>query len=116
MTLFLLILAATIVIVALIMFIVFWTTHISQVREYTDKWGKGSYKTFIREFKKYEWERCDIHPKSFFCGSSDSSQVHADIIQFEGKGMILDPWSYLRFCIFINRNSHKKKSKQVEKW
>ena len=112
----LLILSTTIIIVSLIMFIILWTTHIAQVREFTDEWGRGSYKTFIREFKKYEWKRSEKFPTSFFCGTLDSSKIHADIIKFEGKGMVLDPWSYLRFCIFIQRNRQKKKSKQVEKW
>ena len=112
---FLLILAIIVAVIVLIVIIAFWTTHISQVKEFTDMYGKGSYAKFRVEFKKHEWERSEKYPMSFFCHPSDS-EVHAGIIKFEGKGMTLGLWSYLKFCIFINCNRNKKKIKQLVKW
>ena len=90
-------------------FICFWLTHISQTKYYTNKYGYASFSTFKKEFNKEDWCKDKNNPNSFFV--SFNTEIHASIIQFKGKGMLLYPWSYLAFLFFIKRRINAEKEK-----
>jgi len=77
------------------------------VKTYGCKYGYASYKTFLSEFHKIKWEsRREIWPESFF-DYTTSSKIHASIIQFNGKGMIIYLWDWWRVLLFLRKNRIK---------
>jgi len=96
-----LIILSSITVALVIIYIMLWIVHIEMTKENTQKYGWGNYEKFLREFKKYNWENGGWE-KSLF-DYETNSQLHASIIKFEGKGMLLDPISYLRTVIFVRR-------------
>ena len=98
------------VIVCILMFLVSYSVHRSQVLDEGVGWGYGNFEDFIREFNKRQWEKDGTYKKSFF-GVGDRhglDHIHASIIKFDGKGMILDPISYLFFKIWEHQNRRSK--------
>lgn len=87
-----------------------WGIHIEMVKENCKKWKWGSFKDFMKEFNKIEWKRDNYYPCSFFGPQnsffSHQSQIHASIIKFNDMGMILYPWSFLRFQFFLRKDKY----------
>jgi hypothetical protein len=97
---------------------VFWTTHIGMVKENVNEYGYANFKTFLNEFNKYDWVRQDHWEYSYF-GTGDEYNkyyIHADIIKFNGKGMILYPHSYIQFKIWSYKNRIIKTTHNKKLW
>lgn len=88
------------------MLLAFWLAHVDMTMERTINYRYGTYKDFIREYKKYNWEMSK-HSKNSYIEIKDTyrTKIDASIIMFDGKGMILYPISYIRFSInkYLNR-------------
>jgi hypothetical protein len=78
--------------------------HVSMTKERTNKWGHGNWSDFMREFNKREWERDKRHPQSFFEKGSRDGRIHASIVCFGGRGMVLDRKSFRKMKRFIKKN------------
>lgn len=104
-------------------FIASYLTHISMVRDNTERWAFGSFRDFKKAFDLISnWERNERFPNSFFVYDNNYnhiSRIHASIIMFNNAGMILYPLSWIRFCLFIHKNKLPKKitkSEAKEAW
>lgn len=93
-----------------------WLVHIRMVKLFTLCYGKSNFKTFKKHFDmldgfwiQYIWDDSLF----YFSNTIGDSKFYADIIQFEGKGMILNPVDYIRACLYakkyINKNFKKMK-------
>ena len=101
--------------VFIVVYGIFWVVHINMTKESTQKYGWGNYETFLREFKKCNWENRGWEESLF--DYETNSQLHASIIKFKGKGMLLDPLSYLRVVIFVRRYiKNHIDEKEVVQW
>lgn len=109
--------------VLFIIFMVDWSVHISMNKGTNNPYDWCTFKTFVKEFDKYK-----NHPElkvaygdSIFLRKNiidDIVYLHASIICFEGKCMILYPFSYLRYCIWkynFIQNKNKKRVKDLWK-
>lgn len=81
---------------------VVWSTHAEMTRTNSDGWGYGTRAQFWQQFHRHKWERGRDWPKSWFDYSTDS-EIHASIIRFDGKGMVLRPWDYWRVTRALKR-------------
>lgn len=101
---------------SLIALFIGWATHVDMVKEFTGVCGKGSFNDFLNEVKKHEYTRDRKHIYSHF---SQTSQIHASIIQFNHVGMILGFFGYTRFSLWIYRNRYRivsdKRFKELHK-
>ena len=97
--------------------IVDWSMHISQVKIFCDAYGYADYKIFEKYFQKYLSEMTyDDSWHSFFAKDYSTHEIHAGIIRFENKGMILDFISYLKFCYFMYKFKKAYTRKRIIKW
>jgi hypothetical protein len=106
---FLLIFGLIIVLIVVMHFIFFLcvdhAVHKKQVLDNCKEWNYADFDTFLRYFNRVSWERDSSFPESFFQKERDKlpyaeykkNYIHASIILFDGKGMILDPISYYKF-------------------
>jgi hypothetical protein len=78
--------------------------HKSMTQECSECWGNGNFKQFLIEYKKVTWKRSSKYTKSHFSEDNSKNEIHASIIKFNGKGMCLDLWSYIRFRKWENKN------------
>lgn len=90
-----------------IVFWISWSVHRDMVKCHCIQWDYGDFETFLNEFEETKWENQDRQPKSMF-DYNTKSQIHASIIQFRGKGMVLYPWSWFRFKIFERKHIYKQ--------
>ena len=72
-----------------------WLVHRDMTRAHSHGWSWGTWRDFHREFQKYSWRREQPWQDSYFCFSTNS-RVHASIVRFGGRGMVLDPVSLWR--------------------
>lgn len=102
------------IIVALIMAYVDWSTHLDMTISESKHFKYGNYSKFIQQFESYTKWIPDYNHKSFFgLGTEHSSfYIHASIFKFNDKGMLLRPISYFKVKWYIN--SQLKKYKQIE--
>ncbi len=93
-----------------------WYIHILQVKTFCEKYGRASYKSFIREFNKYNWKD-DIFSKSLF-DRDNKSIFHASIIQFNNIGMIMrNPIDWCLVCLYVyNYGKNIEKKKEIYNW
>lgn len=96
-----------------VILLIHWFIHRSQTIEYSREsgsiWGYGGFEDFIREYSKCEWSRDRLWPESHF-GEGDThfqNYIHAGIICFDGKGMVLDPISYVLFLYWVYKNTYE---------
>lgn len=89
--------AIIIALVFILLFLLFisWQVHKDMVISSCDTYTHGTIKEFYIQFYKYDWSRSEDFSHSLFGVSSPKTEVHASIISFEGKGIILDPISFL---------------------
>ncbi len=114
------ILLAVLFVFGFLIFIAFWFGRIKMTTEYTNKYGWGSFNKFKKEYNKCKWSidanyNCFYHAKSRFDYPSDS-ELHASIIKFNGKGMLLDPISMLRASSYMRKFEPPKQKKEKIKW
>lgn len=102
----------------LIVLSVGWVVHISQVNDFTMENGWAGYKVFKREFEKIDWKHDKRFSRSLFeKGRLHETECHANIIQFNDKGMKMhNPFSYLLAMIHIQRYIKKNFGSQKFKW
>lgn len=81
------------------------TVHVSQITQFCSSYGHGCIEAFEREFNKHEWVRMS-HYNSMITSAEnyhrDGGYVHAAIIQFDGKGMILNKADWKKACKIID--------------
>ena len=96
-----------------------WTVHISISKYQGKPYDWCTFKTFMREFDKYKnhpklKKGCSCDKHSIFLREKAFEHMvylHASIIEFNGKCMILYPFSYIRYCIWkYNFTKHNRKS------
>jgi hypothetical protein len=106
----------TIASVGLMIPFITWRVHLSQTRDFTEHYGWGNYRAFRHEFECRDWDnenwRC-----SFFESDTDS-KVHAGIVKFDGKGMLLPFFDWLRVMLYLRgaRTSVASANKETVKW
>ncbi len=98
-----------VLVISLIWFMISWTTHIDMNKVYKMPYDWVSFKTFMKEFKKYE-SHPDLDIDNRFKGSiflydgwRHVVYLHASIVKFNGSCMIFYPLSYLRYCLWKRR-------------
>jgi len=98
-----------------------WTVHRSQTIEFSDCYGYGSFKNFMDHYQSIEWTRESTWRKSHFSQSDiwkkRSGYIHAGIVEFNGKGMVLRyPFSWIRYLFWIRKHKLKNKNKKTIDW
>ncbi len=100
----------------LIVWMVDWSVHISMNKDETKPYDWCTFKTFKKEFDKHinnpklyieKWSDYSIFV--YGTGLSRIVYLHANIIQFDDKRMILYPCSWLRYRIW-KRNFAKSRN------
>lgn len=90
-----------------IFFCIDWHVHRSMVKDYCKEWDYVNFTIFLNEFEETKWETQAKNSEGLF-NRNEKSQIHASIIQFRGKGMVLYPWSWVRFKIFERKHIYKQ--------
>lgn len=109
-------------VISFTVWMVSWSLHISMSKNENKPHDWCTFKTFKKEFNKYK-----KNPKLcirqfggdsiFLDGTSSNDIVYlcVNIIEFNGKRMILYPCSWLRYCIW-KRNFVKSWFQQKDLW
>jgi hypothetical protein len=93
-----------------------WLAHISMTKDHSSKRGWGNYKKFKREFEKIEWKPLLLYSKSFANRDNDS-EIHANIIKFNGVGMIINNPISLYLCKrYVKKQMLSKPKVELHKW
>ena len=97
---------------------IYWIYHIDECSNCCNEHGWGHFWNFLKEFKKYNWKASSSNTGLFHCPPNYTryTQIDRQIIQFEGKGMILDYFSYLLFKLFMIKKLWKMKYRGSIKW
>ena len=110
MLFFILFISIIIVTAILIMFSISWTVHVDMSIEQNKPYDWCTFRTFLKEFDKYknnpELYIDKIFDNSIFLYEANCKHVvylHASIIEFNEKCMILYPHSWMQYCIWQNR-------------
>jgi hypothetical protein len=84
--------------------------HKEMTINHSDVWGYGTFDQFMKEFHKKKWEHTSRWPQSYF-DRGTKSEIHASIIRFDGKGMVLKLSEYnkVREFLKVNRVSGYRK-------
>lgn len=88
---------------AAIFFFISWSIHRSMTVDEGPQWGYGTYRQFLVQYDRQDWEdvsKWGNWSDSLFCHET-GSKIHASIIKFNGKGMVLTPRAWLHFLIFV---------------
>jgi len=101
-----------IVLIGTVLFVNFalWVVHVSMMLSEKCEWSCASFKTFLKEYNKYDgWERDELWSFSHFGGTLSSAgrnkyYIHAGIIKFNDKGMLLYPHSHFMYLIWLITN------------
>lgn len=99
-----------------------WFAHafLTMDNEHVISWGWGTWKDFWREYTKRQWTRSKEFRYSHFAEDNDSivdeAYIHAGIIRFGNRGMILYPWSYVLFLLWMLKNREQTKRKTRINW
>ena len=106
--------------------LIIYSTHIIICRDQDLPYGYGTFKDFIREFNKYNnWKiesynnwKIESYKGSFFGKGDDWERyyIHAGIIIFDGKTMILYPISYFKFKIWSKKKWKEMKGIKKISW
>lgn len=104
-----------------ILYMATWFSHYVMTKSNAKAWGFGTYKKFLSEFSKKEWERDVNYSWSFFgknwSGVRRLDYIHACIIKFDDKGMVLNPLSYLLVIAFLFKHRvHGPKTYEKGLW
>ena len=75
--------------------------HKGMVKNEKVPWDYVSFDTFLKEFEKIDWDIDSKYPKSRFDNKNyRKNHIHAGIILFDGKGMVIKFWDMLKFMRF----------------
>jgi hypothetical protein len=92
------------------------SVHKSMVVDSCEQWDYGTFDQFTEQFNKTKWEApVPMWTRSFFNYSSDS-KIHAGIIRFNGKGMVLGPFDYLKFQRFLEKHKEMRNARTKGLW
>ena len=113
-----------VVFLPLIIFISNWFIHVNMVKNNTLYYGKGNFKVFKKHFDSLDglWTQKGWDKSLFYYpnnkASSKVSEFHANIIQFQGKGMILNPLDYAKASLYTQKyiKENFKRNKNCVKW
>jgi len=85
----------------IVFMLVHWCTHREMVIEDGRPWNYANFETFFKEFSKRTWQKNSEWKDSLFsvAGEQDG-YIHAGIIRFSETGMVLYPWSYVRYTLW----------------
>ena len=105
----------------LMMELIGWSVHISMTRNNSEKHSWGNFDDFLKMVKKGKWEEREetIHYDSLFAKDMEDYnnwKLHADIIIFNGRGMILRFIPYIRYTIWKYNLAKKRRSFQKINW
>ena len=102
----LLVMISFILIICFVGFIFSWSVHISRNKDTGRPYDWCTFDTFIKEFNKYiNNPNLEIRANSIFLYKSYLEcdvYLHASIIKFDEKCMILYPLSWIKYCIWKN--------------
>ena len=120
-TMSLVVLALVLTIIMVFMSSIGWSVHIDMTRKNTKTHGWGNFNDFLKMIEKGNWEEreeaafCD----SLFAKNKDDYynwKVHADILIFDGKGMILRFIPYLKYVMWKRNLERKKRNFKKINW
>ena len=91
-----------------------WSVHVSMNLDQKLPYDFVTFKTFLKEFNKYKYHHSLRKEKNAIFLDKDNKHVyiHADIVKFNYKCMILYPVSFLIFQIYIMNFTQNKKVKE----
>lgn len=103
-------LTLSILAVCIIATLIGWSVHLSMTKDDKgrENCGWGSYKEFVELFKTYELKREYIYSDTFY---GKNSKIHASIITFNRKGMLLPYFDWIMVQIFLYKEKKKEKIK-----
>lgn len=81
-----------------------WTVHRSQVDAFTKTWDYATFEQFKKQFNKCPWKEGSRGWNGSLFDYDSDSQIHADILQFDGKGMKLSYFGWIAFLFFMRKN------------
>lgn len=100
-------------ILLIIFWIADWLTHVEMVKINTGYYEKANYKYFKEKFNELDgkWDRKGWNSSLFYIPIKSNrfydfdrkSEFHANIIMFDGKGMILNPIDLIRAKIYVKK-------------
>lgn len=98
-----------------------WGTHVEMTKKHCKANGyyMGTFKDFLKEFSNREWVKDQEYENSFFNKNDHydkDNKIHASMIIFDGKYMLLYPISYIRFYFFRKKYSQKTRVNSNGKW
>jgi len=91
---------------ALILLSIDWSVHRKMTVDNCNTWDYGNFEAFKKQYSTIDWKRRDQWSDSVFDYQSDS-EIHASIIKFKGKGMVLTPFSYLQYWFWHRKHVHR---------
>jgi len=99
-----------------IIYVIDWVTHRQMTKDFCNYYDEGNFKKFLKEFRKRKWVIDPKFPDSLFGKEKDRNEIHASIISFNGKGMVLPFISYLKFKRYTNKILKEENEKRKVKW
>lgn len=91
-----------------------WFIHVNMAKTQNCSYGYTSFKTFLKEFNKYnKWKKDYTCGKISFRGENpdymkpNAYYIYSSIIKFNGVCMILYPISYIKFLLWC-KNEEKE--------
>ena len=92
---------------AIIFLFIGTSVHKSMTLDHCTSWDYSTFGQFKKEFYNQKWEPYKgSFESSFFCRETDS-KIHADLIRFNGKGMVLKHIHYLRYVFFMRFTANR---------
>lgn len=102
---------------SLVISMAMWCSHVSMNINEHLPYDFVTFKTFLKEFEKYK-DDPELDKSKLFKGSifleKDKVYImylHANIVKFNNKCMIFYPFSYIRYCLWKKKFTHKPKPK-----
>lgn len=104
---------AIFILVFLIVTGVHWFFHVQEIREDYYQYGWGSFSTFKKEYsKRLPWS---YNGYSFY-SKDNRCRFNSSDISFDGKGMILGYFAYLKFRVWFLKMRYAQRKKPTVKW
>lgn len=103
--------------ISLIVFFAGWYVHRYMTIEHRaiESWHYATFPEFWKLFNEHEWERDKNFQWSFFTPRKnwnyveehDANYIHAGIVCIDNIGLVLYPWSFINYNIFLFTNKYK---------
>lgn len=120
---FILIVIFILFVLILMLMLIDWLSHMTMTKDNCKVYGWGNYEKFVKEFNKYNWNNkgwnssIPLYEPSFW-DENNNSKLHANIIQFNKIGMLINnPIDLVRVKLFL-RKYYKETvyQKKLHKW